>query len=53
MDRREPKTYELIAETAAELEELSAFCRNAGLELLLVVVYAVDKPAAAPTASAA
>ena len=40
---REPKTYELIAESDDELEELIAFTKAADLDCLLVVVYASER----------
>jgi hypothetical protein len=40
MDQREQQTYELIAESAAELAELVAFIAAAGLELVAVVAIA-------------
>jgi hypothetical protein len=53
----EPEAFELIAESAAELNELVAFIESAGLELVAVVAYAIPrrhlKLASEPAASAA
>lgn len=45
----QPQTFELIAESADELQELGAFLIAAGLELLCVIVIAVDPIGEPPT----